>query len=49
MFLKIFRVSANEEMGKQSKLVEFSTQNLFQIPFPSPEPFVPFGLRLSLF
>ena len=31
MFLKIFQVSTDEEMGKQSKLVEFSTQNLFQI------------------
>ena len=29
--LKIFQVSANEGMGKRSKLVEFSAQKLFQI------------------
>ena len=31
MFVKIFQVSANEGMGKCSKLVEFFTQKLFQI------------------
>ena len=31
MFVKIFQVSADEEMGKYSKLFEFSTQNLFQV------------------
>ena len=30
MFVKIFQVSANEGMGKCSKLVEFFTQKLFQ-------------------
>ena len=29
--LTIFQVSANEGMGKRSKLVEFSAQKLFQI------------------
>ena len=31
MFVKIFQVSADKEKGKQSKLVQFSPQNLFQI------------------
>ena len=31
MFVKIFQVSADEGMGKRSKLVEFSTQKRFQI------------------
>ena len=31
MFLKILYVSAAKEMGKSSKLDEFSAQNLFQI------------------
>ena len=31
MFVKIFQNSANKEIGKKSKLVEFWTQNLFQI------------------
>ena len=31
MFVKIFHVSADEGMGKYSKLVKFSTQKIFQI------------------
>ena len=31
MFVKIFQVSADEGMGKLSKLVEFGTRKLFQI------------------
>ena len=31
MFVKIFQVSADEGMGKYSKLVELSTKKLFQL------------------
>ena len=31
MFIQIFQVSADVGIGKESKLVEFSTQKLFQI------------------
>ena len=31
MFVKIFRVSAEEGINNKSKLVEFSTQKLFEI------------------
>ena len=31
MFVKVFKVSADEGMDKESKLVEFSTIKLFQI------------------
>ena len=31
VIVKIFQVSANKEMGKQTKLVKFSPQNLFHL------------------
>ena len=33
MFVNIFQVSADKGVGKQSKLVEFSTKKLFQLHF----------------